>query len=964
MPKPVTTGAIPPRPTDANLSVTKAARVLGVHANTIRAWSDAGRLPYYRINERGDRRYRLGDLQRFLAAASGTATLPPRPLRGGPRRIGLRSLGPLGPRQTPAVLTREAADARLELLLSLAATASGAAAAELDLQTALGRAVRAIGMAVGWDAIVALELTGEQLTPIATWGSIAARLVALPRDFGLLGEALAHPGVVAVEGGGGPTVSGSHGELAIAIPGEGGPWGVLLAVPADDSMGPPVDVLPAAATAVGGILRAALRGLEVAHQLHRADALRRVAADIGSHKDLDQVLSGLVDHALVLFRGDRAAVYLYEADGSIRAAASYGLSETYLAVIQPAKGSLSSQAIAAGGPLYAVGYRDDPRGAELRAAVVQEGFDTLCVQPLVVDETPVGLLNVYHDQPHHWTVDELGSISELGLQAAMAIASARDYAQLATWAAQLQSIQHLGARLNHLTSVADIGHAIATELRQLIDYHNVRVYRLTGDDLIPVAMLGQVGEYIDETPEQLRVKVGEGITGWVAAQREPVYLADASNDPRANTIPGTDDDMEESMLLAPMVFEDEVLGVLVLSKLGLRQFRDDDLRLLVIYASFAAQAMANADSTERLRAQSAALERQLRNQRALLGITETILRTLDPREILELVAERLGELVGFDNLAIELRDMTTGGLTPVLAKGADADMYMEPWEPGELGIAPWVVERDEPALVPDETVDPRVSHFHGLPEPGSMIVVPLRGREGSTGVITLERKGAANVYTTEEFELAQLFAAQVSIALQNAEVVHGVEIKAATDDLTGLYDDGAFREQLAKHANAGQAFSLIMLDLDGFKSVNDSLGHQAGDRLLREIAAAIQHAARDSDLVFRYGGDEFTVILPGADAAAAGRVAERVSMAVAALGGPGTTWVAGDAPVSASIGVAAYPVDGASPEEILLAADRACYIAKRDGGGRVATAAEGLALAGKMSLQAPTPIDPSRPVAA
>ena len=106
-------------------------------------------------------------------------------------------------------------------------------------------------------------------------------------------------------------------------------------------------------------------------------------------------------------------------------------------------------------------------------------------------------------------------------------------------------------------------------------------------------------------------------------------LPDAANDPRAETIPGTEEDLDESMLLAPMVFEDRVLGVIVLSKLGLDQFGDDDLRLLVIYASFAAQAMANADATERLREQSAALERQLRSQRELLQITESILTTLD-----------------------------------------------------------------------------------------------------------------------------------------------------------------------------------------------------------------------------------------------------------------------------------------------------------------------------------------------
>jgi diguanylate cyclase (GGDEF)-like protein/excisionase family DNA binding protein len=949
------------RSADATLSVARAARVLGVHPNTVRAWTDAGRLPYIRINDRGDRRYRRGDLDVFLAAATGAATFPERAGRG---RAG--DAGNADSRISGQPTAAFDANAATELVLNLSAIAARSASAEVDLEEALSEAARAIGAACRCESVVAYQLEGEELVPVASSGPFASRLLRMPRTYGVLGEALV-PGaaVVRTRADDIARVSGRPLEIAAPILGEPGTgtWGVLLAVPRPGASDCVTQLLPSAAAAAAGIVRAASRGREVARKLHRAEALHRVAIDIGQHKDLEQVLGGLIDHALVLFEGDRAAVYLKEPDGSLHAAASRGLSESYLSAVQWAPTSLSSLAMAAGRPIYSVNYRDDPRGGDLRAAVVQEGFDTLCVQPLLVDGEAVGNLNVYHDKPHEWSPEELDAFAELGMQAAMAISAARDYRQLESWAAQLQSIQDLGTRLNRMTSVADIGHAIATELRQLIDYHNVRVYRRYGDDLVPVAMLGQVGEYVDETPEQLKVKVGEGITGWVAANREPAYLADAGNDSRSSTIPGTDDDLDESMLLAPMVFEDEVLGVLVLSKLGLSQFRDDDLRLLVIYASFAAQAMANADSTERLRAQSAALERQLRNQRALLGITETILQTLDHREILELVAERLGELVGFDNLSIELRD-PNGGITPVMAKGEDAELYMEPWAPGEQGLAPWVVDHNEPALVPDETVDPRISHFHGEAEEGTMIVVPLRGRDGSTGVITLERKGKGKEYTTEEFELAQLFAAQVSIAMQNAEVMHGVEVKAATDDLTGLYDDGAFRERLAGHVAAGEQLSLIMLDLDGFKSVNDTLGHQAGDRLLKDIAAAIKHAARESDQVFRYGGDEFTVLLPGADATDALRVAERVRSIVAAVGDEGTSWHAGGARVSASIGVATYPSDGETAEEVLLAADRACYVAKRRGGSRVATAAEGLALAGQMSLQEPTPIDPSRPAAA
>ena len=967
---------IPSRPIDATLSVTKAARLLGVHPNTIRAWSDAGRLRYYRINPRGDRRYRLGDLQRFLAAAE--SGLPeggagPSAGRRGHDRPRLELLAPLRPPREvqpagagldlaePPAGDRHAGD--LDLLVALTRIAGAGETAAV----ALGEAAKAVRDHGPHRAVALFEARGDWLFPVASAGRGATRLVELPHDFSVLGAALGQIGAepVPATSDDARSVIGGRPETAIAVPGPSGSWGVLVIDPGPGSDPAALDaeVLSRVAVALGAIVGAARQADDVRHQLHRADALRRVAGDIGSRLDLDQILSGLVDHAMVLFEADRGAVFLRYPNGSAVAEVSRGLSQAYLQSVRdfPVR-SLPSLAIAARRPLFAGGYRDDPRGEDVRAAVVQEGYDTICTAPLFDGSEVLGLLNVYHDAAHAWTDDELDTMAALATQASVAIKNAQNYEKMATWAAQLASIQQLGVRLSRLTTDADIGLAIASELRTLIESHNVRVYRLLGEDLIPVAMQGQVGEYVDETPEQLQVKFGQGITGWVAEHRLAQYLPDAANDPRANTIPGTEDDLDESMLLAPMTFEDQVLGVLVLSKLGLNQFSDDDLRLLVIYASFAAQAFANAAATEKLRSQSDALERQLVNQRGLLQVTESILMTLEPSAILDQVADRLADLVGYENIAIEIVDPITRLLKPLTARGVHAAEYMEPWAPGEQGLATWVVAHNEPVIVVDERNDPRVNHFRPDAMDGSLICVPLRGREGATGVLTLERLGLDHRYTDDEFELVKLFAAQVSIALQNAEVHRAVEIRAQTDDLTGLLNHGTFQAWLRRSVEAREPFSLIMLDLDDFKAVNDALGHQAGDRLLAEIARAIVAAGRDTDHVFRYGGDEFALILAGTDDTSALAVAERVRQAVHDVGGAGTRWADVAIAVSVSIGLATFPRDGLTPESILLAADRACFVAKRTGPGLIATADEGLARAREFSLQEPTPVDPPTPV--
>ena len=946
-------GTRTPRPGDATLTVTRAAQVLGVHANTVRAWSDAGRLRYYRINERGDRRYRLADLQRFLAAAASGPVPGPEAIstiRDHSRRTGA------------AARTLTETPAGLDLLADLAEVASFPS----GLDPALEEACRRIRSTTGAALVGVWERRPAGLVPRATdvegTGITAARRVPPgPNLFTLAlesGEPVhARPG----NGGTAPVLGIGTDELAVAIPGGEAPWGVLVLAGAVQ-LGPDDGrrLARAIARTLGVLIRGAAAAEQASGRLRRSEALRRVATDLASRLDVGDVVRDLSDHARVLFGADRVAVVLRDIENRVSSPGGTGFSDEYLATARDLEATrLALRDIPPRRPELVLGPDALRSRSPIRAAAVQEGVDTLLIVPLVDGHELHGMLHLAHDRPYRWREMDLDAAEALAGDAAVAVRSARTFSRMATWAAQLQSIQRLGARLSGLTDVAAIGHAIANELRQLIDYHNVRVYRVQGEELVPVAMLGQVGEYEDETPDQLRVGIGEGITGWVARYRVPQLVDDSAHDPRAVTIPGTEPDLDESMLLAPMVHEGQCLGVLVLAKLGLRQFTEDDLRLLVIYASFAAQAMANADAAGRLRQQSAALERQLRAQQELLRITESILTTLDQRAVLEQITDRLGSLVAADNMAIEVVERPTGLLVPLTARGIHAEEYLAPWEPGESGIATWVVDHNEPVLIQDERTDPRVNHFRSIGEiEGSLIVVPLLGPHGAAGVLTLERLGTEARFDEQEFALVKLFAAQVSIALRNAESFQAAEVRARTDDLTRLLNHGTFKDWLVRSVAAREPFGLVMIDLDEFKSVNDTLGHQAGDRLLREIAASILSAARETDAVFRYGGDEFVVILPRSDEAGIAAVAERVQAAVAGVGCPGSTWHDQGVSVAASVGLASFPADGEDAEAVLLAADRACFVAKRRGRGRVATAKEGRALAGELTLSEPTPVDP------
>ena len=335
------------------------------------------------------------------------------------------------------------------------------------------------------------------------------------------------------------------------------------------------------------------------------------------------------------------------------------------------------------------------------------------------------------------------------------------------------------------------------------------------------------------------------------------------------------------------------------------------------------------------RTASAQTDELLERQRQVLGLNERLLATLDPQQVLGVIADSLRAVVPYDNLTIYRCDRDAGIFRPVLARDRFAELILENTFPLNHGITGWVMTHGEAQCVNDAQLDPRMGLIPGTPaENESLIVVPLIGEHGVAGTLNVGRMGGeASHFDASEFAAAQLFASQASIAVQNAERHREVRTRAETDGLTGLRNRRTFEEDLAAFLVDPEVrpLTLLMLDLDGFKAFNDREGHPAGDLRLGNVARAITSAVRATDRPYRYGGDEFAVLLPNTTRDIGVLVAGRITVAIAAL------YAGVGAPVTVSIGAASDPDDATTRDGLVNSADGALYQAKAAGGNQVAT---------------------------
>ncbi|HET9182208.1 MAG TPA: diguanylate cyclase [Candidatus Angelobacter sp.] len=438
----------------------------------------------------------------------------------------------------------------------------------------------------------------------------------------------------------------------------------------------------------------------------------------------------------------------------------------------------------------------------------------------------------------------------------------------------------------------------------------------TRSELYIRAHLGGIGV------EGLRIPLGKGLSGYAAQLKRPIYAPDVSKDPRYLDVIRT----TGSEVAIPLMVRDEVVGVLDFQSQHLNFFDSEMIDLLTLFSTQASLALENARlySLERRRAEQ--LE-------AINAVARQTTAVLDLDELLTVVCRLLLEWFHSDHVAVLMAEGDSlrvraheGRLTPNLAMGSQL-------APGR-GVAARAVAQGRSVIENDvHSVD---GYIAGFAETQSELCVPLIFFGEKLGVLALE-SAKKNAFETDDIQPLESVADICAAAIQNASYFDRMKQLAYVDGLTGIHNRRFFEMRIVEELERAGRFqgrmAVIMIDIDNFKRVNDEFGHLLGDEVLRLVATILKQQLRKSDLLCRYGGEEFAIVVPETAGENAMRVAEKLRRQIETHHFPGVP-----RPVTISCGVSEYPTHGITRDEVVAAADSALYSAKQAGRNRIVSA--------------------------
>src|ERR1700719_3318956 len=486
---------------------------------------------------------------------------------------------------------------------------------------------------------------------------------------------------------------------------------------------------------------------------------------------------------------------------------------------------------------------------------------------------------------------------------------------------EYELLTEIGKAISSRLDQDEILRTIQVELGQIFDTSNFYIAFQEGEEL---RFELEVREN-RVLPKRTR-ELGNAFSEYVIRTGEPLLIRSDVETTRLNLgighIPGRP---AKCLIAVPIFMGNKPAGVMVAMNPDREfVFEQRDLDVLATAAGQVSVAVENA----RLFADEQRRSRQLA---FLNNVSRTAISSDDPVHMLSQIVTEIQKNFSFDHIGIGLLDYGTKEVEIKAEAGATAHSVGKRIPLG-TGILGRVARTGERALV-QHALPGNLTGI--LPDSRAILCIPITYGESLLGILNIESR-SENAFLPQDVLILNTLADLLATALHNAFVFQKLQQQSITDGLTGIKTRRFFFEalssELKRASRSGRPISVVLMDLDKFKGVNDTKGHLEGDLVLARVGRLLEQKCRQSNVVARYGGDEFIILMPETSVEQAQILAERLRLWLA------TDPLLNEHKITGSFGVASFPVHGFSAESIIRVADMGMYISKKAGGDRVSTA--------------------------
>jgi len=556
----------------------------------------------------------------------------------------------------------------------------------------------------------------------------------------------------------------------------------------------------------------------------------------------------------------------------------------------------------------------------LRKMLLDQGLRTVVGISLQAKERVFGVLLLGTPDNRNFTAAELRLLLALGHQIGMAVENSYLIQQTARRTEELHILNEIGRALSSTLQPDILFERIYSEIRRLLDVSSFFIAFYDGKS-------EEVRFEIEVVDGERQVKrtrpPGNHLVEFVVREKQPLLIRDHFHEETARLgfNPARD---AGSICVVPLILYDRAIGVMAVHSPNERVFDEGHVELLRVLSSEACIAIENS----RLFAEE---QKKSRHLTLVNNISSHAITTLNPEEMLAKIASEIENGLTYDHIGIAVLDYSAKELVIQAQAGARHDAVGRRILLGE-GLIGQVARSGQLAIVREVNAStPRLI----VPGSVSAIALPVTYAESLMGVLYVESSEKCT-FPDEEVLLLRTLADLFAGALHNVLTFQKAQEQAITDGLTGVKTHRYLMETLSQEwkrsTRANRPFSLVLMDLDRFKFVNDFYGHLEGDVVLQRVGHILEQNCRRSDVVARYGGDEFVILMPETSVEQARQLASKLR-----------GWIASDPllrdkNITASFGIAAFPVHGSTPQELIQVADSSMYLSKHQGGNSVSSA--------------------------